>query len=80
MTDHPDTPRSSTGDSYSSAQRPIDITKVLVQLRGASTDERELQIVYDTIILQAAAPAWTIREGVIYYNDRIYMPASSPLL
>ncbi|CAD6227103.1 unnamed protein product [Miscanthus lutarioriparius] len=60
--------------------RSIDISDTLVQLRGASTDERELQIIYDTITLQAAAPAWTIREGVIYYNNRLYIPASSPLL
>jgi hypothetical protein len=55
--DHPDTPQSSIGDNYSSNQHPIDIAEVLVQLHGASTDEHKLQIIYDTIVLQVAAPA-----------------------
>jgi hypothetical protein len=32
----------------------------------ASGDERELQIIYDTTTVHAAALAWTLREGVIY--------------
>jgi hypothetical protein len=46
----------------------------------ASGDKRELQIIYDTIAVQAVAPAWTTREGVIYYDNRLYVLATSPLL
>jgi hypothetical protein len=70
------TPTSDTNDD----PHCIDITDILIQLRIASGDERELQIIYDTIAVQAAAPAWTIREGIIYYSDRIYLPTTSPLL
>jgi hypothetical protein len=36
------------------------INDILVRLCMASGDQRELQIIYDTIAVQAAAPAWTI--------------------
>jgi hypothetical protein len=43
--DHREVPCLSTDDNT----RSSDITDALVQLRGASTDERELHIIYDTI-------------------------------
>ena len=57
-----------------------DITDVIIKLRMASGDERELQIIYDTITFQAVALAWTIREGIIYYENSFYVLATSPLL
>lgn len=80
MTDHLDTPRSSTCYSHSRAQHSTNITEILVQLWEASTEGRKLQIVHDTMMLQAATTAWTIHEGAISYNDRLYMLASPPLL
>jgi hypothetical protein len=77
--DHLDASCPSTNDNPAETTCSINITDALIQLRGASTDEHELQIIYDTITLQAAAPAWTICEGVIYYNNRHYVPATSPL-
>jgi hypothetical protein len=56
------------------------ISDILVRLCMDSGDERELQIIYDTIAVQAAAPTWTIREGVIYCDNHLYVPATSPLL
>jgi hypothetical protein len=36
------------------------ISDILIRLCMDSRDERELQIIYDTIAVQAAAPTWTI--------------------
>jgi hypothetical protein len=67
-------------DTPEDAPHTTDISDILVWLRLASRDERELQIIYDTITVQAAAPAWMLREGVIYYDNCLYVPATSPLL
>jgi hypothetical protein len=53
---------------------------VLVQLWGASTKELELQIIYDTIMLQGAVSAWTTHDDIICYNGHYYIPIISPLL
>jgi hypothetical protein len=33
-----------------------------------------------TIEVNAAAPAWSLQDGIIRYNDRYYIPVTSPLL
>lgn len=55
-------------------------TNILAQLWFAATEEHELQIISATIQVQAAALAWSLQHGVIRYNDRCYIPATSPLL
>ena len=54
--------------------------EILAQLRLATSDERELQIISTTIELQAAAPAWSLQHGIVRYNERYYVPVTSPLL
>ena len=54
--------------------------EILAQLRLATSDERELQIISTTIELQVAAPAWSLQHGIIRYNERYYIPVTSPLL
>jgi hypothetical protein len=56
-TNHFDNPSLSADDSSSSTTYDIDTTEVLVQLGGASIEELELQIIYDTIMLQGAVSA-----------------------
>ena len=43
-------------------------------------DERVLQIISTTIEVQAAAKAWSLQHDIIRYNDRYYIPVTSPLL
>jgi hypothetical protein len=49
--DHLDASCPSTNDNPAETTCSINITDALIQLRGASTDEHELQIIYDTITL-----------------------------
>jgi hypothetical protein len=53
---------------------------ILAQLRLAATNERELQIIFATIEVEATALTWSLQHGIVRYNDRYYIPATSPLL
>lgn len=80
----PDAPRSLHDiDDNTAPPRSDDIITdpaVLAQLRQAALDEPELQIIAFTIEVKAAAPAWWLQQGVILYNERYYISATSPLL
>lgn len=72
----------STGRSFGVATDfdTATISDILAQLRLAATEECELQIIFATIEVQAAAPAWSLQHSVIHYNDYYYIPTTSPLL
>jgi hypothetical protein len=78
--DHLQASHSPQKNTSADAPQNPNISDILVRVRMASGDEHELQIIYDTIVVQAAALAWTIQEGVIYYDNRLYVLAISPLL
>jgi hypothetical protein len=46
---------------------------ILTQLRMTAMDEHELQIIFATIDVHAAAPAWSLQQGVILYNGCYYI-------
>jgi len=54
--------------------------EILAQPHVVATEEHELEIISATIEVQAAAPAWSLQQGIICYNERYYIPVTSPLL
>lgn len=73
---------SQTDDNTSAIPHLVDTTDPAIptQLRLAALDKQELQIIAATIEVKAVAPTWSLQQGVILYNDRYYIPATSPLL
>lgn len=66
VTATPDRPHASNCtqlDKPENVPHPIDISDILVWLCMASGDERQLQLIYDTITVQAAAPVWTLEKA-----------------
>jgi hypothetical protein len=78
-TDTPMSPPSPDTSTRVAARIELD-PEILAQLRLATLDERELQIISTTIEVQAAAPAWSLQHGIVRYNKRYYVPVTSPLL
>ena len=72
-------PQSAITNTRAAAQIEPD-QEILAQLRVAATKEREIQIISATIEVHAAAPAWSLQHGIIRYNERYYIPVTSPLL
>ena len=77
--DAPIRPQSTGNNTRATTQIEPD-QEILTQLRVATTEERELQIISATIEVHAAAPAWSLQHGIIRYNERYYIPVTSPLL
>lgn len=49
-------------------------------MRRAVREQRELRTVALAIANGQAAPAWSFDEGLIFFDGRLYIPSSSPLL
>jgi hypothetical protein len=54
-------------DNSNITTNDIDITEVLVQLRGASTEELKSQFIHNTIMPQGATLAWMTHDGNLCY-------------
>jgi hypothetical protein len=59
----------------------IDTTNIIFEhLRRATLQQRELHNVAMAIADGATAPAWSIDQGLLFFDGHLYLPATSSLL
>jgi hypothetical protein len=67
--------RPNTLDQFSSIYVPV-----FTKLRSATLQERELHHIAIAIDNGSTAPAWSMDQGFLFFDRRLYIPAASPLL
>jgi hypothetical protein len=71
-------PRIDDNSKTAPARHAINNPAIITQLHLAAMNE--IQIISATIAVNAAAPAWSPQQGVIFYNGCHDIPTTSPLL
>jgi hypothetical protein len=71
-------PRIDDNSKTAPARHAINNPAIITQLHLAAMNE--IQIISATIVVNAAAPAWSPQQGVIFYNGCHDIPTTSPLL
>jgi len=72
---HRDTEEDSVGDLQAISAPRFDF---IAHLRHAQATDRALVTIHDDIRAGSHAAPWTVAEGMVLYDGRLYIPLSSP--